>query len=415
MNSGEKYNVICLSNQLWDFPAWTNKRQVMTRLAKQGHNVLFVDPPINVGNVFLTQIKRGHYNLNRLVTQTKIDVESGALVFGPLNFIPKPVFTAKMHQQRISKLANANFDPNLKTLLWVYHVQIPNIKQYVENLNYDLLIYDCVDNYAAFPEQSSFYRASTNKKTTIEQEECLAKKADVVFASAPGLFNRMKTLNENTHYTPNVGDYAKFSKVAHFKNSPINAQREFPELPDDLKNIPTPRIGFTGALDEYKFDKDLFLKLVKDHPNYQFVVIGPLAIKDKEATKADMGFECLDNVHLLGIKPYKIIEKYYAGFDSFIIPYQLNEYTVDGCFPVKFHDALSAGLPTIVTNMPAYEPFGEVAKIAKSYDEFSQMLKDGVENNSKEKITQRQQVAAKNNWDGKVENMLKIVFQTLNL
>ena len=80
-----------------------------------------------------------------------------------------------------------------------------------------------------------------------------------------------------------------------------------------------------------------------------------------------------------------------------------------GCFPVKFHDVLAAGLPVVVTDLPAYRPFGDVCYISKGYNEFSQNVRRAIEENSPEKVKQRQDVAKDNNWDGKVAKMLSLI------
>jgi hypothetical protein len=108
------------------------------------------------------------------------------------------------------------------------------------------------------------------------------------------------------------------------------------------------------------------------------------------------------------------MKKYYlAGLDVELIPYQLNDYTVGGCFPVKFHDALAAGLPTVVTNLPAYAPFRDVSYIAKSPEEFSEFVELALKQDSDEKIRQRQQVAKQNTWEDKVQTQLSIIFEKL--
>lgn len=394
-----KYNVICLSNQLWDFPNWTNKRHVMSRLAKAGHNVVFVDPPINIGNVFLTQLKKGLWSLARIFSQIKKDPESGAYIFTPLNPMPFSQIMARVHVARIKLLTARCFDKNRKTILWVYHVQAASLKTYIENLNYDLLVYDCVDNYTAFPEVKGFYRAVTGVSGTKEQEAYLAKKADVIFASAPGLLDKLRAYNTNVYFTPNVGDYEKFKDVDKLKD----------KIPADLKALSRPIIGFTGALDDYKFDMQLFKKIAADHPKYTFALIGQFALKDKDASVSSLGLDKYPNVNFMGFKDFKTIEYYFAGFDAFIIPYQLNDYTVGGCFPVKFHDALAAGIPTVVTDLPAYAPFRDVCYIAKTYQEFSDKLTLALEENNAAKIKARKDVAKSNNWEGKVATMLKYI------
>lgn len=392
--SEHRYNIICLSNQVWDFPNWTNKRHVMSRLAKLSHNVLFVDPPINTGRMFARQVLKGQWGTKRLLTQQYRD--DGVLIYSPLNMIPKSDVTSKMHAERITSLAEKNFDPNLRTILWIYHVEIPGLENYLTFIPHDLLVYDCVDNYAAFPDKSLFYSATVGRNQVIKQEEKLTKEADVVFATTPGLVEKLEKYNKNVHFAPNVGDYQRFKDVQELKD----------QIPEDLVQIPRPRIGFIGALDDYKFDAELVRKAALNHPNYSFVLIGQFALNEKDAGLESLGLANLPNVYYLGPRPYEEKKYYLAGLDMEIIPYQLNDYTVGGCFPVKFHDALAAGLPTVVTNLPAYVPFKKVTYIAKNADEFSKKIELALKEDGPERIEERQAVAKENDWDGKVRNML---------
>ncbi len=393
-----KYNIICLSNQLWDFPNWTNKRHVMFRLAKKGNNVLFVDPPTNTGRLLLKKIKKGEWSLKRLLTQVKKD-KSGAVIFTPLNPIPFSKITSVFHIMRIKRLAKRFSEPKRKTILWVYHVQIAQLEQYLRGLDYDLLVYDCVDNYEAFPPGGGLFSPNVYGQKLVEQEVRLTETSNLVFASAPGLVERLKKNNPHVYYTPNVGDFKRFKNTKSYKY----------KIPKDLAEIPRPRIGMIGALDEYKFDADLVRKCVEANPSYSYVLIGPMALKDKEATLNDIGLADYENVFYLGSKPYEEKKYYMAGFDVEIIPYQLNDYTVGGCFPVKFHDSLAAGLPVVVTDLPAYAPFGDVCYVSKNEEEFCNNIRRALEEDNNRRAKGRQEVARINDWDNKVEAMLGYV------
>ncbi len=399
----DKYNIICLSNQLWLNDYWTNKSHVMSRLGRLGHKVLFVEPPINTGNIFIRQVLDGAWSLKRLLTQTKTEPSSGVLIYSPLNVVPDTKLTNRLHISRIKKLIKENFDPTKKTLLWVYHVQLKGLLDYINGLSHDLLIYDCVDNYLGFPENTARHSTTVLKKDLPAQEEALTKRANLVFATAPGLVDRLIKFNPNTHFTPNVGDYEKFKDAKSIR-----------DLPEDIKHIKKPIVGFTGALDEHKFDLELLKKLAAELPEVSFVLIGSLVRQGKTATKASLGLESFANVYLFGTRPYDTIPGYYAGFDAFIIPYQLNDLTVGGCFPVKFHDALAAGLPVVVTDLPVYALFKEVCYISKSHQEFVNNVKRALAEDSQEKIRARQEVAKQNNWDGKVERLLDLIKQNIN-
>jgi glycosyltransferase involved in cell wall biosynthesis len=104
---------------------------------------------------------------------------------------------------------------------------------------------------------------------------------------------------------------------------------------------------------------------------------------------------------------------FFAGFDLFIIPYNLNDYTVTGCFPVKFLDALAAGLPTVVTNLPAYADYKNVAYVSEDREEFSQFIQKALNDNSPGKVEERMRVARENSWNNKIEKMLHIISATL--
>lgn len=372
----------------------------MSRLPKLGHDVLFVDPPINTGRLFLKHIIQGKWSLLRLLTKTK-KTQEGVVVFSPLNIHPLSGKYSIKHAKRINKLSEKFFkkEEKRKTILWVYHVEIKGLENYLKTIKHDFLIYDCVDNYEAFPK----YNTPEKKKWVVEQEKLLASRANIVFSTTPGLAEKLKKYNSKTYFTPNVGDYERFFNV---KNKGF-------ELPEDLKEIPHPIIAFTGAVDEYKFDKKLFQKIAEDYPSYSFVIIGPLALKDKESTKKSLGYEKLENVFFLGRKEFTDIPQYVSFFDVMTIPYQLNDYTVGGCFPVKFFEPLAAGIPVVVTDLPSYYPFKDVCYISKDPNEFSQNIRRALEEDSSDKAKQRQEVAKRNTWEGKVSIMLSFIDENI--
>src|SRR3989344_6685158 len=152
-NTDKKANIVCLSNQLWDYPLWTNKRHVMGRLAKRGFNVLFVDPPINTGRLFFKHLVAGRWSLKRLLTW--IYQDDSVTIFSPLNFVPSNTFLIKLFTKKIKKIATKKFDKRLKTILWVYHVEMDGLQEMIDSIKHDILVYDCVDNYPAFPKHDS--------------------------------------------------------------------------------------------------------------------------------------------------------------------------------------------------------------------------------------------------------------------
>ena len=110
----EKYNIICFSNQLWDYPNWTNKRHVMTRLGKMGHKIIFVDPPINFGRVFLRQIQKGYWTFLRFLIGYK--KEGNVMVYTPIKYYLFSKFSTFLFSEKINNLAQGFFSKKNKTL-----------------------------------------------------------------------------------------------------------------------------------------------------------------------------------------------------------------------------------------------------------------------------------------------------------
>lgn len=390
----KKFNIICFSNQLWDYPNWTNKRQVMYRLGQMGHRVIFVDPTINFGNVLLTQFKKGYFNFKRLVLGYK--VEENVLVYTPIRFLLLEKFYAKFFSNKINKLAKMHLNSDAKTVMWVYDVELPELQVYLDTVQRDFLLYDCVDYYAGFPR----YLNKESKEKILSIEKNLAQTADLVFGTAPGLVERLKKYNSNTFYTPNVGDFELFyGCIEKYKN----------KVPEKLKGIKHPIVGYIGATDSYKFDYKLLKESALAYPDYSFVIIGGSGLKDAESSLQELGLENLPNVHFLGTVPLIETPKYMAHFDLDTIPYVLNDYTVGGCFPIKFFNSMSAGLPQVVTNMPIFTLYKDITYVSKNYEEYLKNIKRALEENNQQKYNERISVAKLNTWEIKVANMVGLV------
>jgi glycosyltransferase involved in cell wall biosynthesis len=389
-----KFNVICFSNQLWDYPNWTNKRQVMYRLGEQGHKVIFVDPTINFGKVLLTQFKKGFFNFKRLLLGYKID--ENVLVYTPIRFLLLEKFYAKFFSQKINKLAKKHLNPEYKTVMWVYDVELPQLEVYLDNVNRDFLLYDCVDYYAGFPR----YQTKEEKEKILAVEKNLTQRADLVFATAPGLVERLKKYNSKTFYTPNVGDFELFHNcVSKYKS----------QVPEKLKNIKHPIVGYIGAIDSYKFDYQLLKEAALKCPDYSFVIIGGSGLKDTEGSLNELGLENIPNIYFLGTVPFIESPKYMAHFDLDLIPYVLNDYTIGGCFPVKFFNSMAAGIPSVVTDMPVFTLYKDITYISKSYEEFINNIKKALEEDSDKKINERILIAKQNTYELKVANMVGLI------
>jgi len=388
--------IVILSNQLFDYPLKTNKWHVSTRLAERGHRVLFVDPPIRFRKL-AKQVFQGRWPLSRLVTSS-YNPHSAApkrgrtpflAVFTPLSFaVSEAPNLADFNIRRMRRRFPGFFDGD--AVLWVYN---PAMDEHIEKIPHRFLVYDCVDDY---PSMANYARLGLAEEIAAKEEK-IARRADVAFATTRWLAEKLAVYNTNVQYVGNAGDYERFVGVSQDIFSPAV----------ELEGIPRPRIGFTGAIDEYKLNLPLLVKLARAYPDLSLVLVGPQGVADAEPNLAEL--KKLRNVYLIGPRPYEEMPAFFAGFAVYIIPYNLNDYTLRGCFPVKFLDSLAAGLPTVVTNLPAYKDFSEVSYIARDEEDFVRLVRVALEEDSADKIAGRMKVAKEHSWDKKVDQMLDII------
>jgi glycosyltransferase involved in cell wall biosynthesis len=406
--------IVCLSNQFFGSSLKTNKHLVMARMAERGHTVLFVDPP--------TRVRWAKHKLDGNPVQQR---DGNLCVYTPKNLLhipPLPALTTRYHSKAIGKFITQAQKGRLPVILWVYHFDFPRLWSIVAKMKPDVLVYDVVDSYRDFPEYSrgdSPYRGTLrqlqrfdsylkrrleqNEKAGVEwvisRERELATRANLVFASHPLLYERFKVLNDNTHYLPNAGDFRLY------------AQTSFDLPPIELRTLNRPIVGYSGALDAYKFDFHLLRDTALAMPEVNFVLIGPLQVSD--SSDEHRAIEGVPNVHLLGIRSFEDTALYVQHFDAYVIPYIRNNYTLNGCFPVKLFNALAAGKPTIVTDLPAYRGLESVLHIVAPGESFAEAIRRAVAEDSLPARAARVQIAQANDWDRKVDKQLQLIFAFL--
>jgi glycosyltransferase involved in cell wall biosynthesis len=148
--------------------------------------------------------------------------------------------------------------------------------------------------------------------------------------ASPQLDEYMKRINPSTYYIPHGVDYEHFAQ----------ARRPDLALPEDLKAIEGPRIGYVGALDQAS-DYDLLLHVARARPDWRMVLVGPYS--GEAAAFLDM-----PNVHWLGPRDYEQVPAYLKGFDACLIPWKRDAFNVY-CNPIKAKEYLAAGRQVVAT------------------------------------------------------------------
>lgn len=391
-------NIICLSTQDFDEPIWTNKQHIMSRLSKE-HNVIYVDiNPLPYEELFV----RKPWDIKSKIDRIKNWVQKREhnlwvctnFMFGFFNNFRKleafdRYFERKMHE-RILAVKKFVREQNFRDLIvWVYW---PPYEKFLDEFDRAFVVYDCVDEYTAFPD----YQKGEKYRFMKKAEENLLKKAHLVVASSPKLYEEKKKLNRNTYLVPNVGDAGHFSK----------ARDPQTRIPDDISKIKHPIIGFVGAVSGYKVNLPLLEAIAQAKPEWSLVLIGPAGSADPGTDLSRL--KKLKNVHLLGLRKYETLPDYIKAFDVCTIPYNINAYT-ENCFPIKFFEFMATGKPVVVTNLPALEPFSGIVKYAHNDREFIKYIEEVLEKDSPEAKEARIKIAGENSWNKRINGIMELI------
>ena len=216
--AGTEHTIVCLSSQDWGDRMWTNKQHIMSRLAKQ-HRVIHMDFGISLPVTFAARALNHDPSLwfkpKRLWSEGIIRHEGAGNLsvgssWGPLGLelLPHTNFVRDHFQYdaKVSIVQQYLEREGIRdAIIWVYH---PGFGEAALRLERKLLVYDCVDEYTAFPAYKKC------KEWLSAREQKLCKSADLVFTTAPALYQRKRIFNpEGTHYVHNVGDADHFKRA----------------------------------------------------------------------------------------------------------------------------------------------------------------------------------------------------------
>lgn len=350
-------------------PVWQVRHHVLTRLAAYFH-VAWIEP----STPWRTAMKPSH--LSRIRRDVSAEVPDGLSICSPENWLPefhRPAaigeFVYKIRVWRARQLLVRKGCK--KVILYIWR---PEFGAALSATPFDLSVYHIDDEYSFGTPDASFD----------EQEDWLIRAADHVFVHSPGLLEKKGFINSDTTVSPNGVDFQAYSK-------PV------PE-PPDLSSIPRPRIGYTGYL-KNQLDWELIERLIQERADWHFVFVGPISAH-AEARSAVQRLSDLPNVHFLGAKSVSELPAYPQYFDVCIMPYRRYEYT-QYIYPLKLHEYLASGTPTVGSRIRSLEDFDGLISLADTAAEWAAEISLSLDPtaNSLERREQRQNVARRHDWD----------------
>jgi glycosyltransferase involved in cell wall biosynthesis len=381
----EGENIICFAKDWSEDP--TSNNHVMRILARR-NKVVWVNS-IGLRKPSLANGK----DLGKMVRAVKrftkgpVQVAEGLWVFTPLVLpLPHSAWATAMNQQILTRtLAFLRWRLGIDQFqLWTF---LPNVGRYVGALGESFVVYYCTDEFSQF--------SYLDGPRLLADEQKLCRRADVVFATAHSLWERLRPLNAETHLALHGVDHQHFAAALASDTA----------IPAELADAPRPIIGFFGLIHDW-IDLDLIGYLAERRPDWTIALIGKASVDVSRLLR-------YPNVRILGRKPYADLPGYCKAFSVGLLPFVVNALT-RSVNPIKLREYLSAGLPVVSTDLPETRAYSESCRIARSPDEFLAACEQAIANDTLALRQNRSVAMAGETWEARVSEIGLIVREVAN-
>jgi glycosyltransferase involved in cell wall biosynthesis len=363
-------DLVCFAHLHWDF-VWQRPQHLLSRFAQQGRVFYVEDAFFHADDLI-----EPHMEVKERQNGVKV------LVVHLPNRLRGNEQASDQAQVEVLKQFFADNEVNTY-VFWVY---TPMAMSRVREFQPVLTVYDCMDELAQFKGAPPELR---------HREQELFKQADLVFTGGQRLYESKREQHDDAHSFPSSIDKAHFGQARN------------PELtePADQASIPHPRVGFFGVVDE-RLDIELLGQLATNHPEWQFVIIGPVVKIDPATLPRNT------NIHYLGGKNYQELPAYLRGWDVATLLFARNEST-EFISPTKTPEYLAAGRPVVSTSIrDVVRPYGDMnlVQIADDPKEFGQAIAIALEQGKDaDWRTRTDDYLATISWDLTWQNMVNLM------
>ncbi|RYE91306.1 MAG: glycosyltransferase family 1 protein [Cytophagaceae bacterium] len=363
-------DLVCFAHLHWDF-VWQRPQHLLSRFAQHGRVFYVEDAFFHADDLI-----EPHLEIKERQNGVKVLVVH----------LPNRLRGNEQASDQAQVEVLQQFFAENEVSTYVFWIYTPMAMSRARQFQPVLTVYDCMDELAQFKGAPPELR---------HREQELFEKADLVFTGGQRLYEAKREQHTDAHAFPSSIDKAHFGQA----RDPKLAE------PADQASIPHPRIGFFGVVDE-RLDIELLGELATNHPEWQFVIIGPV-VKIDPATLPHNA-----NIHYLGGKNYQELPAYLHGWDVATLLFARNEST-EFISPTKTPEYLAAGRPVVSTSIrDVVRPYGDLnlVQIADDPQEFGQAIAIALEQGKDaDWRTRTDDYLATISWDLTWQNMVNLM------
>lgn len=231
---------------------------------------------------------------------------------------------------------------------------------------------------------------SYHKRHGTRLQPQIISKADFAVANSDFFANYCRQTNPNSYMIGQGCDLSMY-----------NDKDESLQVPDDLKNLKKPIIGYVGVLTTIRLDIEVLVHIAEQRPDYSLVLVGP-----EDENFANSKLHKLDNVYFLGRKKPEQLAAYIKGFDVALNPQIVNDIT-DVNYPLKIDEYLAMGKPTVATKTTFMEYFKDHTYLPSNKEEYIIEIDKALKEDNAKLREERIAYASEHSW----ENFVKKIYE----
>ena len=339
--------VICFGGEDWWYHNRGHYDMQMMRECSARLPVLYVNsigmrvPRVGEGRMFVHRVRRKLKSLRRGLVQ----VSERFAVFSPVVFpagLGGPINNALLGGQVRQAARKMGIQ---HPLVWVV---CPPGAKVVDRLKPVGVVYQRTDRFESYSDVDHGQIAGFDR--------LLKRRADLTLFCSSWLYSEEAEQCGRSLFVDHGVDYGMFEQ----------AGRGLVDEPEDLSDLPRPRVGFVGGIDAHTLDAELFLEVASRLPDVHFFLVGACSLPEDWCR--------LSNVVILGKRDYNQVPAYMAAADVLIMPWNQNEW-IQACNPVKLKEYLAVGRPIVSTPFPELSAYESLVRIGPDAETFAEHIR----------------------------------------